>query len=55
MLPRQNIKGGCTICRRLTNYFDAEISYYFYSVTKKKELPVSENQNAKSSTLQEYV
>ena len=32
MLPRQNIKGGCTICKRLTNYFDAEVSYYFYKL-----------------------
>ena len=59
MLPRQNIKGGCTICRRLTNHCDGEVSYYFYkllqlnySATKKQELPVSENQNALSSTLQ---
>ena len=62
MLPRQNVKGGCTICRSLTNHFDAEVSYYFYkllqlnySATKKQELPVSENQNALSSTLQEDV
>ena len=32
MLPRQNIKGGCTICRRLTNYRDGEVSYYFYKL-----------------------
>ena len=43
-------------------HFNAEVSYYFYkllqlnySATKKQELPVSENQNALSSTLQEDV
>ena len=43
-------------------HFNAEVSYYFYkllqlhySATKKQGLPVSENQNALSSTLQEDV
>ena len=58
MLPRQNIKGGCTICRRLTNHFNAEVSYYFYKLLQlnysaTRKTPVNENQNALSSTHRE--
>ena len=57
MLPRRNIKGGCTICRKLTNilmqrFLITSTSYYslITQLQEKQELPVSENQNALSST-----
>ena len=55
MSPRQNIKRRCSICRSLTNHFDAEVSYYFYKLLQlnysaTRKTPVNENENALSST-----